>query len=53
MVAACFLFARCRIPNSPTFAGSLSPLITTQVDEFVSRLKETKVAHRHFYEVAE
>ena len=51
MVAACFLFAR--LFSSKTF-HSIPFFLTRvllQLDEFVSRLKETKVGHRHFYEV--
>jgi len=51
--SGCRLFFRVKVRKSlqaPQF-GSFSRTFFLQLEEFVPRLKETKLGHRHFYEV--
>jgi hypothetical protein len=51
MVAACFLSARLFSSKTSNSIPFFLTHFLLQLDEFVSRLQETKVGHRHFYEV--
>ncbi len=50
MAAVCFLCARLQNTTMSLILQFFMNVLL-QLDEFVSRLKETKLGHRHFYEV--